>query len=106
MCIMHWQSFRSRFDYQDWIVTRAGCLLRESLLAFTMSEIRFVHLPKTRNEHFKLYFHAAVLDVLDHVTRLFNSSEAALQQFPFLAGYQDQLAGCGLEGKLIDEGKR
>ncbi len=71
-----------------------------------MSKIRFTHLPPTPAEHFKLYFYAAVLDLLDHVTRLFNSNEAAMKEFPFLAGYQDQLAGCGLEGKSIEEGKQ
>ena len=71
-----------------------------------MSEIRFAHVPPTPAEHFKLYFYAAVLDLLDHVTRLFDSQEATLKAFPFLAGYQDQLADCGLEGKSIEEGKQ
>jgi AAA+ superfamily predicted ATPase len=71
-----------------------------------MSEIRFAHLPKTRTEHFSLYFHAAVLDILDHVTCLFDAPEIAFQQFHFLANYQDQLALCGLQGKLIEEGKQ
>lgn len=71
-----------------------------------MSEIRFAHVPPTPAEHFKLYFYAAILDLLDHATRLFDSQEAALKEFPFLAGYQNQLAGCGLEGKSIEEGKQ
>ena len=71
-----------------------------------MSEIRFAHVPPTPAEHFKLYFYAALLDVLDHVTCFFNSQEAALIEFPFLAVYQNQLAGCGLEGKSIEEGKQ
>jgi hypothetical protein len=71
-----------------------------------MNEIRFAHLPRTPAEHFKLYFYAAVLDVLDQVTRLFKSSEEALKEFPFLAAYQDQLAACGLAGKSIPEGKQ
>jgi hypothetical protein len=63
-------------------------------------------LPPTPAEHFKLYFYAAVLDVLDHVTLLFDSHEAMLQKFPFLVGYQDQLAACGLEGKSIADGRQ
>ncbi len=66
----------------------------------------FAHLPPTPAEHFKLYFYAAVLDLLDHVTLLFDSQEAMLQKFPFLMGYQDQLAACGLEGKSIADGKQ
>ena len=71
-----------------------------------MTEICFAHLPPAPAEHFKLYFYAAILDVLDHAARLLGSHEAALKEFPFLAGYQDQLAGCGLQGKSILEGKR
>lgn len=71
-----------------------------------MSNIRFTHLPPTPVEHFKLCFYAAVLDLLDHMTRLFDTHEAALKEFPFLTGYQDQLAACGLEGKSIEEGKQ
>ncbi len=71
-----------------------------------MSEIQFAHFPPTAAEHFKLYFYAAVLKVLDHVTRLFDSQEAIFKEFPFLAGYQDQLAGIGLVGKSIGEARQ
>jgi len=63
----------------------------------------FANIPPTPEGHFKLYFYAAVLYVLDHVTRLFDEPEAALREFPFLLGYHQQLAGCGLEGQNISE---
>ena len=63
----------------------------------------FSNIPPTPDGHFKLYFYAAVLYVLDHVTRLFDEPAAALKEFPFLLGYQQQLAGCGLEGKSISD---
>jgi predicted nucleic acid-binding protein len=63
----------------------------------------FANIPPTPEGHFKLYFYAAILYVLDHVTRLFDAPEAALQEFPFLLGYHQQLAGCGLEGQDISE---
>jgi hypothetical protein len=63
----------------------------------------FINIPPTPDGHFKLYFYAAVLYVLDHVTRLFDTPKAALQEFPFLLGYHQQLASCGLEGKNISE---
>ena len=63
----------------------------------------FANIPPTPEGHFKLYFYAAVLYVLDHVTRLFETPDEALHEFPFLLGYHQQLAGCGLEGKNISE---
>jgi predicted nucleic acid-binding protein len=63
----------------------------------------FANIPPTPEGHFRLYFYAAVLYVLDHVTRLFDAPDEALREFPFLVGYQQQLAGCGLEGKNITE---
>jgi hypothetical protein len=70
-----------------------------------MSEMPFAPILPTPAAHFKLCFYAAVLEVLDHTLDRFDSSEAAFEEFPFLAGYQDQLAGSGLDGKSIEEAK-
>jgi cytidylate kinase len=59
--------------------------------------------PPTAAEHFKLYCYAAVLHVLDQITYRFDSHEAALKEFPFLIGYHNQLAACGLQGRSIVE---
>lgn len=54
--------------------------------------------PRTALEHFKLYFYGAVLAVLEQVIRGFDSPEATFEQFPFLLGYNNELANYGLEG--------
>src|SRR3954470_12077007 len=48
--------------------------------------------------HFKLYFYAAVLHVLERTAGATGSLEAAFARFPFLAGYNNELAGHGLAG--------
>ncbi len=58
----------------------------------------FADLPPTPAEHFKLYFYAAVLHLIEQVSQSFGSREAAFEQFPFLDGYYDELATQGLEG--------
>jgi predicted nucleic acid-binding protein len=63
----------------------------------------FANIPPTPVGHFTLYFYAAVLHTLDHVTRMFDSPEAMAREFPFLISYQQQLASCGLDGRLISE---
>jgi hypothetical protein len=60
--------------------------------------------PKTE-EHFKLYFYAAVLHVLEQVSSAFGSTEAALQRFPFLAGYHNELLARAPQGKTLPETK-
>ncbi len=57
----------------------------------------FAELPPTPTEHFRLYFFAAVLHVLEQVSISLGSREAAVEQFPFLAGYHDECSGFGLE---------
>ena len=39
-----------------------------------------------------------MLHLLDQLTISYGSREATLEQFPFLAGYEDEFAGLGLEG--------
>ena len=63
-----------------------------------MTRNPFIDLPPTPTEHFKMFFYAAVLNLLHHVSKVFDSQEAAFAQFPFLAGYNDELAQAGLAG--------
>jgi hypothetical protein len=63
-----------------------------------VSDHLFAGLPPTPAEHFRLYFFGAVLHVLGQVFQSFGSREAVFEQFPFLAGYQNELALRGLEG--------
>ncbi len=58
----------------------------------------FTGLKPTPIEHFKMFFYAAVLNLLNHVTKGFDSQDAVFEQFPFLAGYNNELAQSGLEG--------
>lgn len=63
-----------------------------------MSKNSFAHLPVTPAEHFKLFFYAAVLCLLDQVYRALGSRQAAFERFPFLAGYNNELVANGLDG--------
>jgi ATPase family protein associated with various cellular activities (AAA) len=63
----------------------------------------FSALPPTRVEHFKLYYYAAVLHLLEQVVQSFGSREDAFEQFPFLVGYHDELAVQGLDGPTLSE---
>ena len=47
-------------------------------------------------EHFKLYFYAAVLQVLNRLVHVLGSPEAVFEAFPFLEGYHAELAARGL----------
>ena len=60
-------------------------------------------LPHTPHQHFTLYFYAALLRLLDHVTFHFGSAEAANDRLPFLAGYFNEMAGRGLDGASFGE---
>jgi hypothetical protein len=57
----------------------------------------FTTLAPTPNEHFKIYFYAAMAQVLEQVAESFDSLEAAFEQFPFLGGYQAELVHYGME---------
>jgi len=51
----------------------------------------FASLPESAATHFKLCFLAAVLHVLDQLSRNLGSLEEALEQFPFLRDYLDEI---------------
>jgi len=63
-----------------------------------MQTLPFADLAPTPTEHFKLYFYAAVLHVIEQASQSLGSREAAFEHFPFLEGYYDELAKQGLEG--------
>src|SRR5438128_1855830 len=63
-----------------------------------MTSSPFTNLPPTAASHFRLYYFAAVLHVFDQLSASFGTRAAALEQFPFLAGYQAEVDGVGLEG--------
>jgi hypothetical protein len=84
-------------------------MLTESRLA-THPTLSFDGLPHSPVAHFKLYFYAAVLHILAHLeaparvdgdTR--SPEEILFEQFPFLEGYNDELATFGLSGLTIEE---
>jgi hypothetical protein len=58
----------------------------------------FDDVQPTPAEHFKLFFYGAVLSLFHHVVQVFGSSEAAFKEFPFLVGYNNELADGGLAG--------
>jgi hypothetical protein len=60
----------------------------------------FVDLPPTPAQHFKLYYFAAVLRLLEQVATAFGSFEAAVEHFPFLAGYQEEVFQEGREAEF------
>jgi len=68
-----------------------------------MSTNPFTDLQPTPTEHFRLYFYAAVLNLIHHISQVCGSSEVAFEQFPFLAGYNNELADAGLAGVRSDE---
>jgi hypothetical protein len=58
-----------------------------------MAHTPFDDLPRTPSGHFRLYFFAAVARVLEGLARTFGSPEGAVEHFPFLALYRDEMAG-------------
>ena len=63
----------------------------------------FSDIPPTPAEHFKLLFYAAVLHVIEQTSSSFESRDDMLKRFPFLIGYQNELAERGLDGRSTDE---
>lgn len=63
----------------------------------------FAQFSPTAAVHFKLYFYAAVLQLLDRVFQGLGSQEEALERFPFLIDYNDELAEAGIEGLSSNE---
>jgi hypothetical protein len=62
-----------------------------------MPEELFAAMPSNPAQHFKLYFYAGVLHLLGHVARSFKSWDEALDQFPFLEGYFQEISIYGLD---------
>jgi hypothetical protein len=105
-------------------VTWAGCLLPGTLFFISLSDmltesristpsiLSFGRLPHSPVAHFKLYFYAAVLHILAHLeapTRVDGDTrspeEMLFEQFPFLEGYNEELATFGLSGLTIEEAR-
>ena len=57
-----------------------------------MPPVPFAHLPRTPAAHFKLYCLAAAAHVCAQVAETYGARAAALEQFPFLAGYEEEWA--------------
>jgi hypothetical protein len=58
----------------------------------------FAALPGNATTHFKLCFLAAVLHVIDQLSRNLGSLEDVLDQFPFLRDYLDEIEHLGCDG--------
>jgi hypothetical protein len=56
----------------------------------------------TPEQHFKLYFYAAVMHLIEHVACLFESWEEIAKQFPFLEGYSQEIARHGAHGMTFE----
>jgi hypothetical protein len=63
----------------------------------------FSEFEHTPHSHFRLCFYGAVLNVISRVLMSFGSFEAVFDKFPFLIGYNDELAEHGLNGRALDE---
>ncbi len=63
----------------------------------------FADLRPTPANHFKLCFYGSVLHAIQQVARALGSLEAAFSQFPFLAGYNNELASRGMAGKSLND---
>ena len=68
-----------------------------------MNKTPFTDLAYTPEAHFKLYFYGAVLGLIEIVSGMRDSYEALFDEFPFLAGYNNELAAHGLEGMARDD---
>lgn len=68
-----------------------------------MSQKPFFEFESTPRTHFKLCFYGAVLNLIERVLRSIGSFEETFEKFPFLVGYNDELAECGLSGVPVDE---
>jgi hypothetical protein len=62
-----------------------------------------VQLQPASVEHFKLYYYAAVVRVIERLSQSFETGEACFERFPFLAGYNNELAENGLAGITLGE---
>lgn len=72
----------------------------------SMSNQPFSEWTRTPAAHFKLYLFAAVSRLLRQVVETFGTHEEVFEQFPFLQGYDNELATLepnGLNGEELDE---
>jgi hypothetical protein len=67
-----------------------------------MPDALFADLDTTAAEHFRLHFFGAVLVCIEHTAVSAESLDAALERFPFLTGYYNQLAQ-RLDGLSADD---
>ncbi|HYN84773.1 MAG TPA: ATP-binding protein [Pyrinomonadaceae bacterium] len=63
----------------------------------------FEGMRATPEQHFKLYFYAAVLHLIEHVAGLFESWDEVTRQFPFLEGYSQEVARHGAHGMTFEQ---
>jgi hypothetical protein len=75
----------------------------ELLKEITMSQEPFSELEPTPQSHFKLCFYGAVLNLIERVLQSMGSFEETFDKFPFLIGYNDELAEHGLNGRPVDD---
>jgi len=68
-----------------------------------MSSGSFAALPYSPRQHFALYFHAAVLRVLELARDHFGTADALQERFPFLSGYFEEMVSHGLSGGNFTE---
>jgi hypothetical protein len=76
----------------------------------TPTTLSFEAVPQQPTAHFRLYFYAAVLHILSRLEVLPHPQadkrppeQILFEQFPFLGGYNDELASYGLTGLTVDE---
>jgi hypothetical protein len=62
----------------------------------------FAALAHTPQQHFALYFYAALLRVIEQTTLHFGSAATAHERFPFLSGYFNEIAAAGLDDTSFD----
>ena len=68
-----------------------------------MSEGPFSEFERTPRNHFKLCIYGAVLNLIERLLRSLGSFEETFSKFPFLVGYNDELAEYGLSGVAVDQ---
>ena len=68
-----------------------------------MAERPFAEFDPTPPSHFRICFYGAVLNLIERVLQSFGSFEEVFEKFPFLIGYNDELAEFGLSGRSVDD---
>ncbi|HEV2861675.1 MAG TPA: AAA family ATPase [Pyrinomonadaceae bacterium] len=68
-----------------------------------MRDDLFENVARAPGQHFRLYFYAAVLHLIEHLIYSFDSWEEVAKQFPFLEGYYQELALHGAGGMTLED---